>query len=189
MAEDKLGFANKMLTIKRNERDHSGSIISPSTARRLQGVDPLSMVFCWNMFRSGGLLGFRCFSQCHRMIQKKMETIGNQQDQQGSKRTDCGLSIHFLGRMSKRLRPHGPETLKSVGKDQGPKRRKALQETVYTGITLQAEIKQLSLAAAFSERASDDRHVFKRISSLCDANTTHHEHFTSQDVSCFRDGS
>ena len=85
---------------------------------------------------------------------------GNQQDQEGSKRTDCGPSIQFSGRMSKRFRPHNPKTLKSVGKDQGSKRRKALQETVYTGITLQAEIEQLSLAAVFSERASDDRHIF-----------------------------
>ena len=182
-------FANKMLTTKRNERDHSGSIISPSTARRhaptlrggflVYGLLLEHVPFWW-------AVGFQSMSQDDT---KKMETIGNQQDQQGSKRTDCGPSIQFSGRMSKRLRPHGPKTLKSVGKDQGSKRRKALQETVYTGITLQAEIEQLSLAAVFSERASDDRHVFKRISSLCNANTTHHEHFTSQDVSCFRDGS
>ena len=30
---------------------------------------------------------------------------------------------------------------------------------------------------------------FPVFSSLCNANTTHHERFTSQDVSCFRDGS
>lgn len=81
----------------------------------------------------------------------------------------------------KKWRPQGPEKgLERIKDQQGSTRRKTLQETVYAGMTLQAEIEQLSLAAVFSERASDDdRHVLNRISSLCHANTTHHEHFTS----------
>ena len=134
------------------------------------------MVFCWNMFPSGGLLGF---SQCHGMMHKKRQ---NQQDQ-GSKRTDCGCSSQFPGRVSKNGDPKAPRHQKGserIKDQQGSTRRKTLQETVYAGMTLQAEIEQLSLAAVFSERASDDdRHVLNRISSLCHANTTHHEHFTS----------
>ena len=76
--------------------------------------------------------------------------------------------------------------IKNVKKDQ--KDANLCRKSMYTcvHITLQAEIEQLSLAAVFSERASDDR-MYNGFPVF--AMQTHHERFTSQDVSCFRDGS